>query len=413
MNRSAVIIAILICVLACRERYGLPIEKAYYDALVVEGNILKGDTTVVHLSRATAVSEKSLVPQTGATVRVEGDDNSSYSLTESIPGEYKLPPFDVMNSVQYRLNISANGKNYVSDWTSLINTAAIDNVYWERNNGIKIFVKSAGTSEDSRYYKWDYEEVWEFNAKYQSRAYFTYVVDDAGKRVPQCIDKEENGKKFNVCIDQYGFEGAVYNDTMYTCWKYQHSHNINIGASTALSENVIIAPVRSIPEDSKETSILYSILVKQTGLSKDAYEFYQMLQGNTEKSGTIFDAQPSQLKTNIHCVSDPDELVFGYINTTAVKSKRLFISRTELPEWHYFDTTKCVTDIVETGVSSTLLTSGTSEEQVAMAINIGQLPVTIIEYTKDPFIITKYSTASKFCVDCRIEGEHKRPPYWP
>ena len=119
---------------ACRERYGLPIEKSLFNSLVVEGNILKGDSTVIKLSRTSAVGEQNLLPEKGATIRVEGDDNTSVTLFESDSGVYKAAPIDLNPSVHYRLRISSSGKEYESEWTSLINTADIDSIYWSRES---------------------------------------------------------------------------------------------------------------------------------------------------------------------------------------------------------------------------------------------------------------------------------------
>ena len=406
---------------ACRERYGLPIEKSLFNSLVVEGNILKGDSTVIKLSRTSAVGEQNLLPEKGATIRVEGDDNSSVTLFESDSGVYKAAPIDLNPSVHYRLRISSSGKEYESEWTSLINTADIDSIYWERKNGVEIFVKSSGAPEDNRYYKWDYEETFDFYSEYKSKAYYTYVVDSSGKRTIQCVDKEMGGNVRNICIDWYDMYGhqkqagyASYSDSLDHCWKHDINRNIMIGSTAAQSDNVVISPLRRIQEGGWEISSLYSILVKQTGLSKEAYEFYRILKGNSEGMGSIFDAQPSQLKTNLKCTSDPGETVIGYTNTTSVKTKRKFISVKELPDWHYFESFNCGIDTVWVGVRALLVGNGTHAEQIATALTIGQVPVDPLEWEGEPpYKILKYSSVSKVCVDCRVRGVHEKPAFWP
>ena len=151
---------------ACRERYGLPLEASREGLLVVEGNILNGDTTKIRLSRTSPISERTLIPETGANVQIEGDDNSVYHLAEAEPGLYKSDFLTLNNANRYRLKIQAKSNEYESEWLDVINTAEIDSVIWERNNGVKIAVSSHGTPDDSRYYKWDYDEVWEFHAEY-------------------------------------------------------------------------------------------------------------------------------------------------------------------------------------------------------------------------------------------------------
>jgi len=51
---------------------------------------------------------------------------------------------------------------------------------------------------------------------------------------------------------------------------------------------------------------------------------------NTESLGTIFDAQPSELSGNMHCLSDSKELVIGFITASSVEEKRMFITRSEV-----------------------------------------------------------------------------------
>jgi hypothetical protein len=403
--RLILIILIAFCLLgACKDRYGLPMERSLSNSLVVEGNILKGDSTFIRLSRVTSVGDLNLLPETGATVIVEGADNTTTTLSETEPGLYKVAPIDLNSSVNYRLRILSGSKEYESDWTSLINTADIESVFWERNDGIDILVKSSGNADNSRYYKWDYEEVWDFYSKYKSYAYFTYVgLDERLQPIIQCIDKEENGEQFNTCIDVYGPFGSVYNDSMYHCWKYQQSRSITIGSTAALNDNVMQSVVRKIENNGFELNSLYSILVKQTGLSKESYEFYKILKGNSEGVGTIFDAQPSQLKTNLHCVTDPGERVIGFIDATSVKTKRLFISNSEVGDWNYDPYMGCVNGNCNNG-----------PEAVEEAVNFGQVPVEVLEFEDDPaFRVTQVSTSSSLCVDCRLRGVHRKPEFWP
>jgi hypothetical protein len=402
--RSIYLILFLCCfACACKERYGLPMDTSLSHSLVVEGNILKGDSTVIRLSRTTAIGEPQIFPESGATVRVEGDDNNTYTLFESEPGVYKTAPIELNSSTKYRLTINAAGKAYESEWTSVINTADIDTVYWQRANGVEIFIKSSGTADDSRYYKWDYEEVWDFYSKYKSYAYFTSVgVNEYGQPVYQCIDKVVNGTTYTTCIERYDPLGLTYNDSIYHCWKYDNSSSINIGSTAALTDNVAFTTVRKIEENGFELANLYSILVKQTGLSKESYEFYQILKGNTESLGTIFDAQPDQLKTNLTCVTDPREVVIGFVNATSVKSKRIFISNSEIGDWHY-DPFSCI--------DTSFLNN---EPDVANALGFSQIPVNILESEQtEPYRILSYSTSASSCVDCRTRGVHRKPDFWP
>jgi hypothetical protein len=109
-----------------------------------------------------------------------------------------------------------------------------------------------------------------------------------------------------------------------------------LGNSVALSKDLISHfPVATVPINSEKISLRYSILVRQYALTKEAYQFHLTLQKNTQQTGSLFDPQPSQLPTNIHCVTNPSEPVVGYVSASSVEEKRIFIKYTEVTQWQY------------------------------------------------------------------------------
>ena len=121
-----------------------------------------------------------------------------------------------------------------------------------------------------------------------------------------------------------------------TCWKYGFSTNILVGSSAALQSDIIYrAPINFIENGNEKLAVRYSILLRQYALDKSGYEFYEMMKKNTEGLGTIFDAQPSEIRGNIHCISDPGELVIGYVFAPVIEEKRFFISAHELQGWKF------------------------------------------------------------------------------
>lgn len=406
MRQFLFLLLIFCLAIACREEYGLPIEKSLNNALVVEGNILKGDSTIIKLSRATAIAEYNLLPEKGATVTVEDDGNTLYPLNESAPGIYTTPPIDLNAAKKYRLKISAAGKDYESDWNALITTAEIDTILWARDNGIEIFVQSKGTNDDSKYYKWDYDEIWQYFASHQSFVYLTQGVDELGRPTPACVDVEYRGTMYNTCVEIYGLEGAVYNDSLYRCWMYATSTSINIGSTVTASENIIRVPVRKIRDNGIELSNHYRIKVKQTGLTKDAYEFYTLLKANSEGMGSIFDAQPSQLKTNLRCVTNPAETVIGFINTTSVKSKQIDISRMGLEGWFYVDSSLCYEYIFNN-------TPWDVDDLILRKLIPAKSVQWLNTYPPKRFP-AQFTAVTRECVDCRLRGgAHRKPVPWP
>jgi hypothetical protein len=76
-------------------------------------------------------------------------------------------------------------------------------------------------------------------------------------------------------------------------------------------------PIIFIPIATQRLSVLYTIMVRQYGLTEAAYNFLYMMEQNSEALGTIFDPQPSQLTGNIQCLTNPSEPVVGYVSAGA------------------------------------------------------------------------------------------------
>jgi len=45
---------------------------------------------------------------------------------------------------------------------------------------------------------------------------------------------------------------------------------------------------------------------------------------------------PSQLTGNIHCLTNPNEPVIGFISAGTLQQQRILISRNQVPNWLYF-----------------------------------------------------------------------------
>src|SRR5690606_41864672 len=76
-------------------------------------------------------------------------------------------------------------------------------------------------------------------------------------------------------------------------------------------------------------SVIYSFLTRRSSdlLSELAYNFMVMMKKNSEQLGSVFDPQPSQLAGNMSCITDPEEMVIGFIEVAEEKAKRIFIKR--------------------------------------------------------------------------------------
>lgn len=166
------------------------------------------------------------------------------------------------------------------------------------------------------------------------------------------------------------------------------------------------APITIIAPESEKIGVRYSMLLKQYALTQQAYEFWSNIKRNTENLGSIFDAQPSAATGNIHCLTNPDQPVIGYISVGAVQTKRVFIDKSQLPAWETKYPYNCTLDSLYYIHPVTLarqvdiyLVPAKSDEIPVMKMIIG---------TSD----LGYLGSSRLCTDCTIRGKLAAPPFW-
>jgi len=358
----------LIIVFACKDPYEPPATTQNVNLLVVEGTI-NPDSTTILLSRTRTLQDTTRIfPEPNAVVFIEGQSGVSYPLRSQQNGFYTIGSLPLSLTEKYKLKITVSSKQYESDFVSLQRTPAIDSVSWTRDSSVSITVNTHDPSNNTRYYRWEYVETWEFHSYYQSLL----------------------GYK----------NGQVYyrdsSDLLGVCYNTDASSQIILGTSAQLSSDKIEnAPITTIPDGSEKLGVLYSILVKQYALNKDAYNFWQLLRRNTSEVGGLFDAQPSQLTGNLRCVSNPTEPVLGFVSASTVETKRIFIRREELPGWNsgnenFTCIPKIITDSLQYYLSDTAWAP-------AYFVSGGGLAI-----------------AKNVCVDCRRHGgSTTKPSFWP
>jgi hypothetical protein len=366
---------IILLFTACKEVYTPTLKHHGYNYLVVEGDIVTNDSTFVHLTRTIPVADSSTVQaETGADIKVEGESGETYQLQSVNNGLYVAAPLPLSLNERYRLHIfTSSGKEYISDFASVKQTLPIDSVSWKLDEGsnVNIYVSTHDATAASQYYRWEYDETWEHRSKYSSELIYDPAIHYIRSRLPE--------------------------EQVYRCWNKNLSGEILIASTAGLSSDVVFEkPILIIPYASEKISRVYSILVKQHALSKEAYEYWDNLKKNTETIGSIFDPQPFADFGNIHCVTDPSEPVIGFIGAGSSSEKRIYIDWPQV-QWPYpvpgcLDTTVVPADIEAVFSGYTYLP----------VMHVLSPPGAVFGSTQD-------------CVDCKLTGGGStvKPPYMP
>jgi hypothetical protein len=371
MNRLIFYLVIAVFIVSCRDNYELPLRSNDVSLLVVEGVLTVGQgATTITLSRTLKINEvANFKPENGAKVTVEARNGGTFTLSETNNGNYNHPQLPLVFGQEYRLRILTNdNKEYLSNYVVAKQTPQIDAITWRKeDNAMRISVNTKDPTNSTRYYKWDFDEAWEIRSNYTAN--YRWI---SGTTI---------------------VESPNYNSQ---CWKFGKSNTISIGSSAQLESDVINeAPIHYILPGSERLGVRYSILVKQQSLTKEAYEYFKIMKTNTESLGSIFDAQPSETKGNIKCISNPDEDVIGFLTASSFAEKRIFITQQEAG-WVY----RQLCESVEVP---------NSPESISRWVP-GFLPFDSKEGLSG---IEVYVMAQAPCVDCTARGGLlNRPSYW-
>ena len=379
-------------IISCKQAYTPPAITSSGSYLVVEGVINNSsDSTIIKLSNTVNISDSvSSLPVLHATVAVQGDQNVTYPLTEKSNGSYFTTNLNLDNAHKYRLIITTTDKKqYYSDYTPVLNSPPLDSVYYTlSNNRVNINTATHDANNTIKFYRWDYKETWIIRS-----AYFSYYKSNGDTVLPR----------------------DVVNDNVYQCWAHYNSSTIVLNSTAKLNESILTNNIITFfPQNSEKLGNRYSILVKQYALSTDAYNFWTNLKKNTEKLGSIFDAQPSQINGNIHCLTNPAEPVIGYISVGSVATKRIYIDHEQLP---IIATDFPFSDCVVNPLLYKYYPPGskTYENQIAMFINYKKgkfSPLIPLDAIYKDNKIVGYTASTPFCADCTLRGTNRKPDFW-
>jgi Domain of unknown function (DUF4249) len=383
------LIAFLSLACMCRKPYDVPAFKTSLSILSIDGMINTGAAkrSVFLVSRSVNLSDSlPYKAELNARVQIKDISGNTFQLTDSaFNGVYVSDPLTLDANSRFQLSvISSDGKKYLSDFVSPKTAPAIDSIYWQLNDDavlgtqvINVYLDAHDPSNNNAYYRWDYEETWLNRSRYESK---WKVIGDS--------------------IYPLSPENELYN-----CWKYNSSSDILLGSTINLSSSVVSRKqiARFLKNDSK-MDVEYSTQVRQYPLDEAAYKYWLTISQNAQNPGSFFDFQPNQLAGNIHCVSNPNDPVIGYVSASTIAEKRIFIRNSQLPGWQSNFAGNCPLDSFPTNPLNTL------------RYNFADTSLTIYEFLHGSIIPLFPGTiilTKKPCVDCRFQGGSvSKPDYW-
>lgn len=304
-------LAAILCAVSCIYDYA-PVVDGSESVVVIEGDILIGGYTEVRVSRTkplqTLFSEmtQDTWPE-GTRAWVEASDGTRYDGEGSRIDTRSADP-----SLTYRLLVSSGGSTYVSEWTPVVRSAAIDSVsYSISDDGMSLTIDvSTSGDADNVYYRWVAREDWEYHTPFNASHYYVPAATyDHGTFYPR-----------HAVVPYRDGENSYY------CWSSGRVKELLLASAESFSENRLVRhALYTYSCYDRRMSYIYSVELTQEALSETAYRFWDTMRKNSDDVGGLFSPEPFEMQGNISCQEHPDEVVVGYISASVPAVRRIFI----------------------------------------------------------------------------------------
>ena len=368
-TQKSILIIFIFLLGSCVSQF-IPETKESQELLVVEGLLTntQGPHTIKLSSSIPLGTTKDPKPISGSIVTISDDFGSYIRLTETEPGTYITPLFfhgviGRFYTLHIRTNSSLGNYSYESFPMEMKPVPPVDSIYYEKvtiadNNkfaqpkeGCQIYLNTHDETGQCKFYRWEYDETWEF-------------------RLPYTVPN-------------------------YICWVSASSDKINVKSTTSLAEARIMKyPLSFISNTTDRLKVKYSMLVNQYSVSEDEYHYWEKLQNLSEQVGGLYDLIPASIQGNVYSTNNPNEKVLGYFSVSATSSKRIFIKDKFAGIVDLYNADACVADTIFGG---------------AYIPNLNSTVWVIVDNFLPSYKVITYT---KGCADCTTRGTTQEPSFW-
>ena len=313
-RRMVVFAAFIYGVFACREPFEPEPSQFPTSILVVEGYLdTEGLESELKLSRTVPINtEESLLPESGASVRVLASNGTAYPLQEQEPGSY-IFNYDLPEEGEYRLEITlSDGDRFESTLMQPIITPDILDAGFVRDEeGVEVYLNTQG-NESADDFLWTYEETWIYRPRIRTAYIYDATIEDVRFRTEE--------------------------EQIALCFKSESSPDILLETSSRFQEQVVFRQtITEIPVGDERIQERYSILISQKAIDPEAVKFWETLKRNTEDIGSIFSPLPSQITGNIRSLDEASTPAVGQVSMGVTKQRRIYINLADVSPWGYSD----------------------------------------------------------------------------
>ncbi|MBN2638504.1 MAG: DUF4249 domain-containing protein [Bacteroidales bacterium] len=367
---------------SCIDSYTPKIDANDISKYVVIGEVNNNQTEqTVTISLTSSANDPKYIPVIGCSVNIEDKNGNVFNFIDQGNGEYSgdIDQSFMTPGSSFKLNIKTpDGETIESDYDQMNPVANIDTIYYKIKDqlgitpgdiihGIQFYLNVKDIPNESKYFKWNVYETWEYHTKYPVEWYYDGTMHH--------VFPPDSSKMI--------------------CWRTLKVPEIYTLNSSNVSGNTYNSfPINFVSNRTNKLAIEYSLLVEQEALSKEAYEFWDKMRINISNSGGLYESQPMLIQGNIHNVTNPAKEVLGFFSAVCSVSKRIFVNNVQI-QLNYTD--YCSFDTLK-------------------------IPLRYIQPYEYPvyFMPDGYNNRPSFviyrgeCVDCLLfGGTNVKPSYWP
>lgn len=307
---------------SCVEEYWPDMGSEYGAVLVVEGSITnKPGPHIVNLSLSTNLERPEYRPLTGYNVNIQDDMGNTETLIEFQDGSYQSSEDGIegIPGRKYRIRIvSPSGKTYESAWEKMHPPVGIDTVWAEYEmqedldydhllEGYRFKITTKPANMDTAYFFWKLTGTYQYHANH----FIKYVYDGEMRQFPHF-------------------------DSLYMCWRTYNVRDIFTYHTINMSEPLLSGyPLHYVTTEDKKLSIRYSLYTRQFSITREAHEYWKNLHEQNTNLDGLYTALPFQVRGNVSCTSDPEELVLGYFMVASMTDNRIFVNKPKNARFYY------------------------------------------------------------------------------
>ena len=387
--RTAALAATLLAAAACIYPYEVDIQQGSELPLVVEGDIHIGDTTTLVLSHVVPLHtnyDKAYLP-VNAQGYIESEDGTRITGRVLVSGELTFDTSGLSGDRRCRVHFETLDQQgavtnvFESDWLDPCPAPTIDALTYNKNDEFgELWIGLSMHCNGSHHFHWSFSETWEYHSDINAMIWY-----DPEARMVERYD--------------YG------SPNLYYCWATRSSSQINIFSTANQTEDRFEElAFHTIPLNDDRLMSVYRITVRLEAMSENAYNYWYNMQQNSEGQGSIFAPTPSEMASNVHCVSDPSVQVLGYLNAAAQTEGVMYYD----DALNHYHISRRPFERYDRKVSAQ------RPDSLEYWYKNGYLPYEEVYEDEMSDFPTHYMWAQQICIDCRKQGGTKnKPEGWP